>query len=144
MAGRGCTITIKLLGGASGEGETEDITLPVALHSPLDVLKDQLHQLVQIQPADQVLILLDLDDPDRNSDVLLTGRDFQSLREIGIRNGSILSLHALGMSAEKQQLMMKEVLSGGSEQKDLEVIHTLDTRVSAAEADHRYVIRPFQ
>lgn len=43
MSGRGVTITIKVLGGTSGKG-TEDMSLPVALHSPLEVLKEQLSQ----------------------------------------------------------------------------------------------------
>ena len=86
MAGRGCTITIKLL-GSLGPGSVEDISLPVALHSPLIVLKQELAEFVAIRPADQVLILCDLSDPDRNSDVLLTGRDDFTLSECGVRNG---------------------------------------------------------
>ena len=42
MAGRGAVITVELLGE---EGNTEALHLPVALHSPLQVLKEQLEQL---------------------------------------------------------------------------------------------------
>lgn len=139
MAGRGCTITVKLLGGGHGHGETEDISLPVALHSPLEVLKDELAQLCGIQPQEQVLILLDLSDPDRNSDLLLVGRDHMALRSIGITNGSVLTLHALGVTTEQQQRMMREAFA----QKKLEVYerpcYALDTPITASQADHRLV-----
>lgn len=139
MAGRGCTITVKFLGGTSSHGQVEDISLPVALHSPLIVLKDQLHSLVSISPSDQVLILCDLTDPERNSDVLLIGRDNLSLKDCGIRHGSILTLHALGMSAEKQQKMMNSAFEAkvSDEEDSLIPVHSLETAVSAADANHR-------
>lgn len=94
MAGRGVTITINVLEGQSDKVET--LHLPVALHSPLEVLKQQLQDIVGIAVREQVLILLDLSDPDRNRDVLLIGRDHESLRQCGIRRNSVLTLHALG------------------------------------------------
>jgi hypothetical protein len=51
MAGRGCTITVRLL---SNDSQSEVISLPVALHSPLDVLKDLLSQQSDIPPNNQV------------------------------------------------------------------------------------------
>eukprot|EP01038_Epipyxis_sp_PR26KG_P012587 gene12587-16879_t len=141
MAGRGCTIIVKVLGGSLAENDkTEELSLPVALHSPLEVLKEQLASLVGIAIADQVLILCDLNDPERNSDILLNGRDFMPLRDIGIRNGSVLTLHALGMSAEKKKILMKKALETNSTNitEKTEIIHVLNTPNTVAEADHSY------
>jgi hypothetical protein len=122
--------------------------LPVALHSPLEVLRDQLANYTGISRGDQVrakfvffsslfappppfarllpalcffltfkalliyrttslqfLILCDLTDPDRNHDVSLQGKDFMSLRECGIRNGSTLTIHPVGMVRELRSAM---------------------------------------
>ena len=70
MANRGCTITVSLL---DSDGAT--MTLPVALHSPLSVLKDQLATITSISVQEQVLILCDLTDKDRNNDRLLQGKN---------------------------------------------------------------------
>jgi len=136
MAGRGCTIIIKLLGGANGQGDIEELSLPVALHSPLHVLRDQLFQIVRIAPPEQVLILCDLSDPDRNSDVLLNGRDFMTLSECGITSGSVLTLHALGLSAEKKQTLLVEAFSNKAIENH-QNIQVLETDISPEEADHR-------
>lgn len=129
---------IKLLGGESGTGETEDISLPVALHSSLQVVKEQLATIVGIPTGDQVLILCDLSDPERNSDKLLTGSEFMSLREIGIkRTGSVLTLHALGMSAERKQIMAKEAFVAKAPDASTEKVYVVETSTSAAEANHR-------
>eukprot|EP01032_Pedospumella_encystans_P030158 gene30158-34040_t len=53
MANRGCTIVIKILGGSTGNGDVEDMSLPVALHSPLQVLKEQLMDIIGIPVQDQ-------------------------------------------------------------------------------------------
>jgi hypothetical protein len=137
MAGRGCIITVKLLGGSNGTGETEELTLPVALHSPLIVLRQQLYQIVSIAPTDQVLILCDMSDPDRNSDLLLTGRDDMTLHECGIQHGSILTLHALGLSAEKKQQLLIAAFAEKLNEKNPN-IQVLETDISPADADHRY------
>lgn len=43
---RGCCITVQVLGNSLDEDkETEDLSFPVALHSPLEVLKEQLEEL---------------------------------------------------------------------------------------------------
>ena len=143
MAGRGCTIIVKVLGGSSENGETEDVSLPVALHSPLEVLKAQLADSVGIAIPSQVLILCDLTDPDRNSDVLLTGRDSLTLRQCGIRNGSTLTLHALGISAEQKQRLTKEALAKKITKKDpaAKPRFSLATPITAAEANHRYSVK---
>ena len=140
MSGRGCTIIIKVLGGSSGVGEVEEISLPVALHSPLQVLKEQLMDIVGIPLPAQVLILCDLTDPDRNSDVLLTGREGSTLRSCGIRNGSTLTLHALGISAEQKQKLAKNALLNKVEKEDPNAPPKiiLATPITAAEANHRY------
>jgi hypothetical protein len=139
MSGRGCTIVIKVLGGSLGNGEVEDLSLPVALHSPLIVLKEQLMSIVGIPTQAQVLILCDLTDPDRNSDVLLTGRDDTTLRACGIRNGSTLTLHALGISAELKQKLTKDAMATKKgEAVSTMPRHVLNTPISAADANHRY------
>lgn len=139
MSGRGCIITVKLLGGLNGtsDTETEELTLPVALHSPLSVLREQLHQIVSIAPTDQVLILCDLSDPDRNSDLLLVGRDHMTLNECGFQNGSILTLHALGLSAEKKQRLLIAAFAEKVNEKNPN-IQVLHTDISPADADHRF------
>jgi hypothetical protein len=138
MSGRGVSIIVKVLGGATGNGETEELSLPVALHSPLQVLKEQLEDIVGIPSQDQVLILCDLTDPDRNSDVLLNGRDFLTLRQCQIKSGSTLTLHALGVSAEKKQQMTRDALAK-KEASDLDEKprQILATPITAAEANHR-------
>jgi len=143
MAGRGCVISIQLL---SSE-ETEELHLPVALHSPLSVLRDQLQDLTNIAIRDQVLILLDLTDPERNNDLLLEGRDFMTLRDIGFKHGSVLTLHALGMPAELKQKQTHEALKKKLEaeraDKDMmlseeERKRSLATTITAAQANHSY------
>jgi hypothetical protein len=140
MSGRGCTIVIKLLGGSTGDGEVEELSLPVALHSPLQVLKEQLMGIVGIPVQAQVLILCNLSDPDRNSDVLLMGRDASTLRACGIRNGSTLTLHALGISNERKLKLSQEAWS--KKRGSLEEVPrlTLQTHTSAADANHRCVV----
>jgi hypothetical protein len=140
----------------------------VALHSPLEVLRDQLESLTNIPVADQVLILCNLSDPERNSDVLLRGRDHMSLRDCGIRNNSVLTLHALGQQAQNgmsmEAIMRARSSSAGeppaqpscssassSPRKDSprsprsprnvfedDKYTTLETNVDAAHADHSY------
>jgi hypothetical protein len=134
MAGRGCSITIKLLG--IGEG-SEDISLPVAMHSPLAVLKQQLAQFSGIAPADQVLILCDLSDPDRNSDVLLIGRDHMTLLQCGIRMGALLTLHPLGITTEMKQKLLKNAFNQKKQEVYERPVYSLESSVSCAEADHR-------
>lgn len=144
MANRGCTIVIKILGGSTGNGDVEDMSLPVALHSPLQVLKEQLMDIIGIPVQDQVLILCNLSDPDRNSDILLSGRDFDTLRTCGIRNGSTLTLHALGISAELKQHLTKQAMSAGKETRadpNEKPRITLSTTIGAADADHRFAFR---
>ena len=139
MAGRGCTITLQVLGIA--DGAAESISLPVALHSPLEVLKEQLEEITGITFQNQVLILCDLTDPDRNNDILLTGRDYMSLRDCGIRNGSQLTLHPLDMPTELQRQILNSVkrkISSGNELSEKEIVHRLDTPVTAANANHSY------
>lgn len=142
MSGRGCSITISLLGSG---GNVEDIRLPVALHSPLLVLKQQLQTLVGIEVNNQVLILLDLTDPNRNNDLLLLGRDHASLRECGIKFDSTLTLHALGINAEKKQAALRDKLFESLHKAHVskvlrpqEVVHTIQTSITAADADHSY------
>ena len=146
MAGRGCTVSIAILGGAGGDGQNEELSLPVALHSPLSVLKEQLEELTGINVRDQVMILCDLTDIERNNDVLLEGRDYMSLRELQIKNGSVITLHALGMCAEKKHKMIKEAVKKMTDVnndsnvilKESEIIRTLGTKITAAQANHSY------
>ena len=123
MAGRGCTVCITILGGtdtsAAESVKNEELRLPVALHSPLSVLKEQLADLTGIDVAAQVIILCDLSDVERNNDKLLEGRDYMSLRDCGIKNGSVMTLHALGLSAERYAAERKLKTLGGSNSKRL-------------------------
>ncbi len=73
MAGRGVNIIVKVL----GQGESGEMQLPVALHTPLEVLRVQLAQYTGIGVLDQMLILCDLSDPDRNKDVSLQGKVYK-------------------------------------------------------------------
>ena len=145
MANRGCTVCITILGGSSGDGKNEEISLPVALHSPLSVLKEQLQDLTDIAIADQVMILCDMTDVERNNDQLLEGRDYMSLRDCGIRNGAVLTLHALGMSAERKQQMQKEALKkkvapilAVEPVNESNMKRSLNTKITAARANHSY------
>mmetsp|Transcript_1550 Transcript_1550/g.2162 ORF Transcript_1550/g.2162 Transcript_1550/m.2162 type:complete len:553 (-) Transcript_1550:1301-2959(-) len=154
MSGRGCTITVQVIGGCrapdsaatlgvSDSNRTENLSLPVALHSPLSVLKEQLQSLTGIPFADQILILCNLSDPERNSDRLLQGLDFCSLRECGLTSGSFITLHALGLSAERQQEITmlahaNEIHKKCKEKDESSPIRTLYTAITAAQANHSY------
>jgi len=140
MAGRGCSIVIEVLGGSSSNDSVEELRLPVALHSPLEVLKEQLEQLVGISMESQVLILLDLTDPERNHDLLLIGRDHESLRNCGIKNGSVLTLHALGLTAERKQKLTKDAINKKIPlvNTTTEKIYSLITPIGPKEADHSF------
>lgn len=144
MAGRGCVIHIKVLSTGiteSSEQSIEEISLPVALHSPLDILRDEIERLTNIEKRDQVLILCDFTDPERNSDVLMDGRDSLSLRDCGIKNNSILTLHALGVSAERRMRLMEEAFSK-NKKKSSEIskipLNVVSTRITPAAANHSY------
>jgi hypothetical protein len=142
MANRGCTICITVLGGSTGKNE--EFSIPVALHAPLSVLKEQLEDITGIAILDQVVILCDLTDVERNNDKLLEGRDYMSLRECGIKNKAQISLHALGMSAEKyaaerKAQMLKVVVEEEPENsREEDIKRTLATKITAAKADHSY------
>jgi hypothetical protein len=150
MAGRGCTVTVTILGGSEAASTTnastnEELSLPVALHSPLSVLKEQLEVLTGIPSADQVVILCDLSDVERNNDTLLEGRDYMTLRECGIRNGAAMTVHALGLSAERYAAERKQKMQKASESEDENKYvreedkkRILATKITAAKADHSY------
>lgn len=149
MAGRGCTVCITILGGtdtsAAESVKNEELRLPVALHSPLSVLKEQLADLTGIDVAAQVIILCDLSDVERNNDKLLEGRDYMSLRDCGIKNGSVMTLHALGLSAERYaaERKLKMQKAAGDTMSDVCIREedrkrTLETPITTAKADHSY------
>jgi len=155
MSGRGCTVVVQLLhpsgaagtlGAAGGGGDdlSEDISLQVALHTPLGIFKSRLQDICGIFPGDQVLILCDLTDPDRNNDTHL-GADYDniSLRDCRIRANSVLTLHALGVSAEKRAALLKDAADQKEAQKEAlrkktEGTAVLNTPVTAAQADHSF------
>jgi hypothetical protein len=137
MAGRGCTITIQVLGGALRQNDHE-ISLPVALHTTLDVLKRQLSELTGIATQIQVLILCDLSDAERNNDKELSGLDNLSLREIGIKNNSFLTLHGIGLMESRTQLL-NEALKKKLELNPIDLdSRVLMTPITASEANHSY------
>ena len=150
MAGRGVSVIVQLLNPSilkSEEGKDDkvkELSLPVALHSPLVIFKERLCEVTGIDPSGQVLILLDLSDPDRNNDKHLDdAHDNMTLRDCGIVNGSICSLHALGISSERAQTLMKDALIELEEKKMQEEIArkgsvVVNTSVTAAQADHSF------
>ena len=139
MSGRGAVITIRLLRDAVANDTVEEISLPVALHSRLEILKEELLHQTGIPIETQVLILLDLSDRDRNNDKVLTENEV-SLKACGIKNGSVLSLHALGLENERQSLAYTLSLNSNDKQSSEkeETIHILETRVAPKDADHSY------
>ena len=135
MAGRGCTVEVRLLTYDDVE-EADVMSLPVALHSPLDVFKDLLANITSIPPNEQVLILCDLDDPDRNNDKLL--EENTNLRDCGIQRGSVLTLHGLGMDNDMALQKRKETLTKKTQEQTDPTIKTIDTYVPPERADHSY------
>lgn len=143
MAGRGVFIVVQLLDGATGA--VEEMSLPVALHAPLEVLKDQLFEATSIPKNSQVIILCDLSDKERNKDTVLMGMDFLSLRDCGVKSGSTLTLHSLGMTTELKKKILQNkqaaeaaAVAAAARAADVEKKYTLATRKTAAEANHSY------
>jgi len=141
MAGRGAGIIVELLQG----NDKEQISLPVGLHTPLHHLRQQLEEITSIPVPQQVLILCDLTDKERNNDRVLTASEsFLSLRDCGIRNGSTLTLHALGsIDTEARSRILRDadarakaevVLKESSKKK----IYSLATDVPASQANHSF------
>ena len=161
MAGRGCSITVYVNPGANATtalvfGESTPVGPPqvhdngmigwvmplfVALHTPLEVLRGQLEQQSGIVPEEQVLILCDLSDLDRNNDILLDSQyDHLSLYDCHIREGSILSLHPVGqgnIQACKSEcdLQSREI---EHEESATSETYVVSSAVTAAQADHSY------
>lgn len=178
MAGRGCTVTVRIArrvllegearhasahhsgagNGASttgneasrvGDLETSEISLPVALHSPLSVLRSMLQHISGIDVAEQVLVLCDLTDPDRNRDVLLAEHwNDSTLGQCGIVNGSFLTLHALGIAPDSGNTgsSFHDLLRTRRDTKaaaapvesDPRPMRELKTSIGPAEANHSY------
>ena len=158
MAGRGCSITVYVNPGSTVTstivfGERTNVfhiqhhdngmvgwALPlfVALHTPLEVLREQLQQQTGFDPKSQVLILCDLSDKDRNNDNLLGNElDHCSLFECGVREGSILSLHPIGSCENKTDEKDDNEELQSAQIEEIET-YTLSTPITAAEADHSY------
>ena len=112
------------------------IRLFLLILSPLHVLKEQLQDITQISFASQVLILCDLSDPDRNHDTLLTGRDYDSLFECGITDGSLLTLHSIGTYRNINNLAQKKKKQSTEEERS--DIFSVSTTITPAQADHSY------
>jgi len=51
MAGRGATITVRLLSSGDDAASGEELTLSCALHTPLYILKQQLYGITQVRAA---------------------------------------------------------------------------------------------
>ena len=151
---RGGTIIVQLLRPAQ-EGASvvnpddgaEEMSLPVGFHSPLHILKEMLHDITGIPLAQQVLILRDLTDKERNKDkVLGAGLDTLTLRECGVKTGDTLTLHGLGLSgalktkllkeAEAAQLLAQQVAAKAAANGN--IIHSLVSRVDAAHSNHSF------
>jgi hypothetical protein len=101
-------------------------------------LRDHLSEITGITSPSQVLILCDLTDPDRNRDVLLTGsHDYQSLFECGIRDGSFLTLHPIGISRQLQRNQEEANSQRAIEEEEIDV-YSVATTITPAQADHSY------
>ena len=144
MAGRGCTVKVQVLNPSRGGDGIDEIFLPVALHSPLLVFKQRLAECSDIDVNDQVLIFCDLSDPDRNSDVVLN-QDYDniSLRDCNFTADSLLTLHALGMSAERRAALLRSAATNAEAEKQALELKTRNTVImatptTAANADHSF------
>lgn len=142
MAGRGCNIRIEIIQRSLNENKREEISLTVALHSPLQVLKQQLETLTNIKTVDQVLILCDLSDLERNSDRLISHADDLTLRECGIYNDCLITLHAMGLQTlpnnSLNSLNLKKKEENELQKKKEDTKYVLNTPVTAAQANHSY------
>jgi hypothetical protein len=131
MSGRGCTLHFEI---TKHSGETNNVDVSVAAHSPLIVLKERLEELSDILIADQAIILCDLSDRDRNNDRLLsTTDDMKSLVECGIVDGSHLTLHPIGKSLKRSSSSQSSSVENTSQE-----VHYAPTPISPAQADHSY------
>ena len=124
------------------EVETDEITLPVALHRPLLVLKELLQDISHIEVSNQVLILCDLSDPDRNNDIHLDStKDEMTLFQCGVTQGSVLGLHALGVNTSHVEHFSdyhKNNQSARSGVGDPRLLHTISTDITPDQANHSY------
>lgn len=140
MAGRGCTVKIRILRQEEHEVQTDEISLPVALHSPLLVLKELLQDISHIVIENQVLILCDLSDPDRNNDTHLdSSKDEMTLFQCGVQQGSVLGLHALGLNtahiAHFDDLQRNKAAAISTDPRP---VHTIATVVTPDQANHSF------
>jgi len=140
MSGRGVSFTVRLEG-------LHDIPVDAALHTALGIFKQMLEQQLRRRghhfPSEQqVLILLDLSDPDRNHDTELRD-DEVTLRQHGIRQGSVISLHLLGSAPALARAAQDVSSTSPSQQRQLQAAAAgeptrLWTPVLPAQADHSY------
>lgn len=133
MSGRGCTICIQITKDTREGNCYEEIYLPVALHSPLSVLKQQLETYTHIAFQNQVLILQDLSDPERNNDRLISELNSLTLSQCGIRNNSVLTLHPLGVLPHTSNSEVKKI-----QYIPEEVCFTVESVIPPEDADHAY------
>lgn len=137
-------MTVRILRQVGQEVHTDEIGLPVALHSPLSVLKDLLRDISHINVENQVLILCDLSDPDRNNDIHLDhSKDDHTLFQCGVEQGSVLALHALGISREQvghfedlhKNNVVTDALHGGNDRRP---VQSISTDITPGQANHSY------
>ncbi len=141
MAGRGCTVTVRISRVVDEELVVDEITLPIALHSPLHVLKIMLQNISGISAEAQVLILCDLTDPDRNNDVHLEdSMDDSTLFQCGLREDSTLTLHSSGIGVPRNATNFRgkkntAIVPVVTDRRPLKLI---TTRIAPGEANHSY------
>jgi hypothetical protein len=136
MAGRGCTVTVQISRLVNNEMQTDEISLPVALHSPLLVLKEMLQDISGIEMGNQVLILCDLTDADRNGDIHLDAdRDEATLFQCGLRQGSVLTLHSVGITRHDIVHASRKPVP---QYADPRPKHYLSSQITPAAANHSY------
>jgi hypothetical protein len=109
-----------------------------------------LQSISGIDVAEQVLVLCDLTDPDRNRDVHLADHwNDSTLAQCGITDGSYLTLHALGVAPDSGNTgsNFHDLLRSRKETKasaataaaaDARPVLQLVTEITPADANHSY------
>jgi hypothetical protein len=92
MAGRG--IVFRAIYQEAGAPD-KAFEIEVAKHSPLSIVKEQLHALLPANPGHMSLVLQSDDDPE---DGTLLEHDFASVQQMGIRSGSTIWVSCLSSS----------------------------------------------
>ena len=141
MAGRGCNIFLRVH-RSSELFHSDEHTLPVALHSPLSVLKDHIVNITGIPYMEQQVALVE--EGERSvGGVMPMENEWRTLREYGVRDGSVVKVqpsggfsveYTPGETTDKSQIENAPARVGASMLRK----STLATAILARQADHSY------